>query len=185
MTDQQATIPVQQPPPKVKGKPWLGVAATALAIACVFTVPHEGTVHTAYPDPATHGEPWTICQGHTQGVKKGDTATDEQCHSYLMQDMRAASSIVARCIHVPLNVNQAAAFYDSVFNVGPSVVCGSTLQYFANEGNITAACNQLPRWNKAAGRIWPGLTSRRMDARELCLYPPATSQMVYPTRSNP
>lgn len=173
-----------QPPPKVKGKPWLGMAAGAIAIACVFTVPHEGTVHTAYPDPATHGAPWTICQGHTQGVHQGDTATDEQCKSYLSLDMRVAATAVSNCIHVALNVNEAASFYDTVFNAGSQVVCGSTLQYFANEGNITAACNQLPRWNRAAGRIWPGLTTRRMDARELCLYPPATSQMVYPTRSN-
>lgn len=178
-----AEIPPLQTPPKVKGKPWLGMAASAIAIACVFAIPHEGTIYKAYPDPATHGAPWTICNGHTQGVHKGDTATPEQCQSYLALDMRVAAAAVSNCIHVPLNVNQAAAFYDTVFNAGPKVVCGSTLQDLANLGDVVSACDQLPRWNRAGGRVWPGLTDRRMDARELCLYPPAISQMVYPNRT--
>jgi lysozyme len=183
MNDPQVAIPAPQPPPKVKGKPWLGLAASAITIACVFAIPHEGTVYHAYPDPVSHGKPYTICNGHTQGVKPGDTATQEQCDSYLKMDMRSAAAVVSNCIHTPMNVNQAAALYYSAFNLGPQIVCGSTLQLYANGGNLIAACNQLPRWNKGAGVVWPGLTKLRMDTRELCLYPPATSQMVYPNRT--
>src|ERR1700761_956355 len=53
-------------------KPWLGiVGGSAIAIATLLTTYSEGEVYKAYPDPATHAAPWTICNGHTRGVKKG------------------------------------------------------------------------------------------------------------------
>jgi lysozyme len=162
-------------------KPWLGlVGGSAVAIATLLTSFSEGTVYKAYPDPATHGAPWTICEGHTQGVKKGDTATQAQCDAYLKADMAVAASTVARCILVPVNINQAAALYDAVFNVGPSVVCGSTLQRLANAGDLAGMCAQLARWDRAGGRVWPGLTTRRMNDVELCNYPTQGQPLVYP-----
>jgi lysozyme len=163
-------------------KPWLGViGGSAVGIATMLTSFSEGTVYKAYPDPASHGAPWTICTGHTLGVKKGDTATQAQCDAYLKADMSVAAATVGRCIKVPLNVNQAASLYDTVFNIGPSVVCGSMLQRQANAGNLEAMCAQLPRWDHAAGRVWPGLATRRMNAMELCSYPTHGQPLVYPT----
>lgn len=46
-----------------------GLAGLAITIAAAFVAPWEGTRYTAYPDPATGGVPWTICEGHTAGVK--------------------------------------------------------------------------------------------------------------------
>lgn len=159
-------------------KPWLVASGlTAAAIAVLFTSPHEGVKYTAYPDV---GNVWTICVGHTKDVYQGETATPSQCDAWLAQDMQQARIVVGRCIQVPLNVNQAAALYDSVFNLGPQVVCGSTLQRMANAGDMTGMCDQLPRWNRAAGRVWVGLTTRRLDARELCLYPTQNKHLVYP-----
>lgn len=163
-------------------KPWLGiVGGSAIAIATLLTTYSEGEVYKAYPDPATHAYPWTICNGHTMGVKKGDTATKEQCASYLKQDMAVAAATVGRCIKVPINVNQAAALYDATFNIGPSVVCGSTLQRLANAGDLTGMCAQLLRWDKAGGRAWAGLTTRRMNDAELCNYPTQGQPLVYPS----
>jgi lysozyme len=157
-----------------KAKPWLRLAvggATALAIACSFTPPHEGTRYTAYPDPGTRGAPWTICDGHTKGVRQHDTATPAQCDAWLHEDMASAAAVVHRCIHVPLNVNQSAALYDTVFNVGPAPVCGSTLQRLANAGDLRGMCAQLPRWKYANKVIYRGLIGRRADAMELCNWP--------------
>jgi lysozyme len=157
-----------------KAKPWLGVVATgAIGIAVLFTPHEEGTSHRAYPDPATHGAPWTICEGHTRGVHAGDTATDAQCAAYLAQDMQIAARTVARCIHVPLNVNQAAALYDATFNLGPQVVCGSSVQRAANEGNYPGMCANLARFILGAGHLMPGLVNRRVDDIELCSTPVA------------
>jgi lysozyme len=165
----------------VKGKPWLGlVGATAITIACVFTGSNEGTVYKAYPDPATHGAPWTICKGHTRNVRAGDIATPEQCDAYMREDMAIAAAAVARCIHVPLNVNQAAALYDTVFNDGSKVVCGSTVQQLANAGNLEGMCGGLAVWNHAAGVVYQPLIRRRANAIELCTWPTDNSRLVYP-----
>lgn len=144
-----------------------GVAALAVAIAASLGSYYEGTRHAAYPDPA--GGPWTICQGHTQGVKPGDTATDDECLAYLQQDMGTAYAAVGRCIKVTLTVAQAAAFTDAVYNLGPAVVCGSTLSKLANAGDIRGACEQLPLWDHAGGQVMPGLLARRQAERDLCI----------------
>nr|WP_254435487.1 glycoside hydrolase family protein [Ruegeria arenilitoris] len=39
----------------------------------------------------------------------------------------------------------------------------------ANAGDLTGACNKLPRWNRAGRRVIRGLTNRRMSDRTMCL----------------
>ncbi len=72
--------------------------------------------------------------------------------------------------------NALAAFGDAVYNMGPTIACNtqkSTAARFLKAGDITAACNQLVRWDKAkvAGVMvtLPGLTKRRAKERDLCL----------------
>ena len=51
-----------------------------------------------------------------------------------------------------LPAHQLAAFADAVFNAGPRIVCDretSTAARLLAAGDIEAACNQLPRWNRA------------------------------------
>jgi len=50
------------------------------------------------------------------------------------------------------------------------VVCGSTLQKKAKANDWVGACNELIRWNKAGGRELKGLTLRRKNEQQLCLY---------------
>lgn len=147
---------------------WMGTggAAVVLAIAGVMGAHYEGTRHAAYQDV---GGVWTICQGHTTGVRAGATATDAQCLDYLKTDMDDAYRAVLRCITAPISITQAAAFTDAAYNVGPSVVCGSTLQRLANAGDLRGACEQLTRWTKAGGRELPGLVARRQAERDLCV----------------
>ena len=44
----------------------------------------EGLETAAYPDPGNRitGEPWTIGYGHTRGVRRGDTCTEEQATAF-------------------------------------------------------------------------------------------------------
>lgn len=161
-------------------KRWQKVAlsgAGALAIAAAMTAEWEGSRSAAYYDRL--GGVWTICYGHTDGVQPGDSATDEQCLQYLQQDQAAAAAAVDRCISVPLTETQRAAFIDAAFNLGPGVVCGSTLQQLANSGDIVGACLQLTDaldsmgnatgWVRAGGKVVPGLRNRRVDERNACL----------------
>ena len=161
-------------------KRWQKLAAGgagAAAIAAAMTMGWEGSSNRAYFDPM--GNVWTICTGHTGGVKGGDVATDAQCEAYLVQDQAAATAAVNRCIRGPLTEPQRAAFIDAAFNIGPSVVCGSTLQAKVNAGDIVGACLQLTDaldkrgnnvgWVHAGGKVVDGLRNRRVDERNACL----------------
>jgi lysozyme len=152
---------------KPAGKSWVvgGFTALAIALASALTSHYEGVRYTAYQDT---GGVWTICYGHTHGVRQGDIATPAQCRAWLDADMPVAYAAVTRCITAALTVTQAAAFTDAAFNLGPKVVCGSTLQRLANSGHVVEACHQLPRWSWAAGKKLRGLALRRDDETDLC-----------------
>jgi lysozyme len=171
----------QPPPVAPRGKGWLGlVGVGAFGIALIFTPHQEGKTNHAIPDVATHGAPWTICSGHTKDVHKGDTATDAQCKAYLAEDMRVAAATVARCIPVPLNVNQAAALYDATFNEGPAIVCNSSIERAAAAHNWPGMCANLARYFYGVGKPMSGLVNRRVDDIELCMWPTSNPQLVYP-----
>ena len=151
--------------------------AGSSAIALAMTMDWEGHANHAYYD--RYGKAWTICYGHTEGVKAGDVASDAQCDAWLEQDQADARDAVNRCIHVPLTEAQRAAFTDGAHNLGSSLVCGSTLQAKANSGNIIGACLELTDaldsrgnnvgWVHAGGKVIPGLRNRRVDERNACL----------------
>lgn len=151
-------------------KAWVAPSAGALVLTLAGALAgyYEGTRHTSYPDPSGNGM-WTICQGHTKGVQPGQHASDAECAAFLQNDMQAAYADVQRCITYPIPVTVQAAFTDAAYNVGVHVVCGSSLQRLANGGDIRGACEQLTRWDKADGKIMPGLVRRRQAERDLCL----------------
>lgn len=147
----------------------VGVAGTVLALAAALVAKWEGVRYPVYPDPATGGAPWTVCYGHTgPEVKPGQTYTQAQCDILLQHDLAIAQGIVRKCIKAPMQPHQEAALISATFNIGPRVVCGSTLQAKANAGDWAGACAQLSRWDKAGGRVMRGLTLRRIDERATC-----------------
>lgn len=144
----------------------------ALALAIVIAVPAEGLRQYAYYDPPGI---LTACYGSTTQVVKGKRYSLEECEGRLNKDMLAAIDQVDRCVP-GLPAPALAAFGDAVYNMGPAIVCNtakSTAARYLQEGSIEAACNQLPRWDKA--RVLgvmvtlPGLTARRAKERALCL----------------
>ena len=147
------------------------LAAVVVAAAAAFGSHFEGRRLSSYQDVAGI---WSICDGHTAGVKQGDQATDSQCDAWLKEEMGGALDTVQRCIRVPLTMGQLVAFTDATYNLGASVVCGSTLQRLANAGDLVGACHQLPRWVHAGGRPEPvpGLVARRDREMKLCLGEP-------------
>jgi lysozyme len=155
----------------VKGRLIPMAVTLALTIAGAMVTQMEGTRYTAYPDPATKGAPWTICEGHTRGVKPGDTATREQCDAFLKADLLEANDAIDRCITAPLSVNERAALLSAEINLGPAVVCGSTLQRKANAGDKPGMCAELSRWIMADGKRMQGLVNRRAVERAQCETP--------------
>lgn len=143
--------------------------AAVLALAAPLIMRWEGVRYAAYPDPGTGGVPWTACYGHTgPEVQPGESYSREQCEAWLDEDMREANHYVRKCIGVPMLPHIEAALTSATFNLGPQVVCGSTLQRKAKANNWPGACAELDRWKYAAGRVMHGLVLRRADERRLC-----------------
>lgn len=128
---------------------------------------HEGLRLEAYPDPGTGGDPWTVGYGHTKGVKPGDVISEAEASDFLRQDVAWVEDCVNENVNGPLTQNQFDALCSFVFNVGCGAFRSSTLCRLINEGNFEGAAGQFSRWNKAAGRVLPGLTRRRKEEAEL------------------
>ncbi len=127
----------------------------------------EGLRLTAYPDPGTGGEPWTIGVGHTGGVKPGDTCTEDEAMAWLREDLAAAEACLDAYVDVPITQNQYDAMVSFVYNCGCGNFKASTLLKLVNAENDAGAAGQFARWNKAGGRIMAGLTRRRQAEAEL------------------
>ena len=129
----------------------------------------EGKRLHAYPDPATHGEPYTIGWGHTGGVRPTDTITDAQAEQLLQADMRKRLVAMLHHLEHTPKPHESAAMLSFVFNLGLGAFYHSTLLAKFNAGDIEGAANEFPRWNKAAGHVMKGLTARRERERKLFL----------------
>lgn len=141
------------------------IAATAALLVGGF----EGLRQNAYPDPATGGKPWTICFGHTEGVKRGDRKTLEECKALLVQDLDIYAAGIDQCVTVPLPDKRYVALISFAYNVGTKAACGSSVVKLINVGETKAGCDALLKWDRAAGIRFPGLTRRRQKEREYCL----------------
>lgn len=127
----------------------------------------EGIKLKAYPDPGTGGAPWTIGYGHTRGVRKGDTCTREQAEQWLLEDVQFAEDAVNKYVQVPLTQGMFDALVDFVFNVGEGNFYKSTLLRKLNNRDYKGADAEFAKWDKAAGKVLPGLVSRRQAEDDL------------------
>jgi len=122
----------------------------------------EGLRLTAYPDPATNGDPWTIGYGHTGAeVHQGMTITQEQAEEFLMQDVQKAVQTVNSKVHTDLTQNEFDALVDFVFNCGAGNFAGSTLLRKINAGDMEGAALEFEKWTHADGKVMAGLIKRR------------------------
>lgn len=148
-----------------------GGAAAILAAAAAFIGPWEGERTEAYLDRIANPPVWTVCYGETRGVKAGDKYTSEQCSAMLMDSLKDFYGPLTACIpdlpKQPEGVQVALTSWS--YNVGTGAACNSTLARRANADRWEDACNQLPRWNKAGGKVVRGLTNRRLAEQKLCL----------------
>lgn len=112
---------------------------------------------------------WTIGFGTTRGIGPGMTITNDQAEQMLMKDIARFEPEVERLVKVPLSQNQWDALLSFVYNVGSMNLGTSTLLKLLNARDYAAAAEQLPRWNKAGGRVLNGLIKRRAAERRMFL----------------
>lgn len=131
----------------------------------------EGCRLTAYPDPGTFGEPWTIGYGHTSAagepmVKKGMKITQQEADDILVRDLVKYESAVMKALTVLPTQNQFDAMVSLCYNIGPGAFAGSSVVKKFNASNISGAADAFRLWNKAGGRVMQGLVNRREDERK-------------------
>lgn len=126
--------------------------------------------YIAYPDPGTGGDPWTIGWGTTGAdVKPGSIWTQQQCDDRLTSDVAGFAAKVSAVIGAAkTSQHQFDAMVSFAYNVGVTNLANSTLLKLHKAGDFAGAAQQFGRWNKAAGKVLPGLTKRR--AAEAALY---------------
>ncbi len=129
----------------------------------------DGTF-AAYPDPGSGGDPWTIGWGATgPGIRAGVVWTQQQCDDRLTADLTRFSAGVAKAIGTAAtSQHQFDAMVSFAFNVGLANLQSITLLKLHKAGNFAGAKLEFAKWNKAAGKVLPGLTKRR--AAEAALY---------------
>ncbi len=126
---------------------------------------HEGCRLTAYKCPAGV---WTIGYGHTgSDVKEGLTITPVKAEQLLKADLVKFEKHVQNFdSKYHWNQNEFDALVSFAFNVG------SINQLTANKTRTKAQIAQaMLLYNKANGKVLPGLTKRRQAERQLFLTP--------------
>ena len=132
----------------------------------------------------------TIGFGFTKGVKMGDKMTLTEARDKLKHEIvEYEQGVLSACTRPP-NQNQFDAFVCVAFNVGVAGFRKSSVLKAHNRGDHQAAARAFGLWNKAGGKVWPGLTRRRAAEAALYLEPvepeavaePEMPQAVEPER---
>lgn len=131
----------------------------------------EGCRLTAYACPANVP---TIGYGHTgPDVTRDDigvkTITQAEADKLLLEDLYLFEMRVKKLIQREPTPNQLSAMVSFAYNVGTMNFRTSTLLRKFNAGDDLGAADQFPLWNKANGKVLPGLIARRAAERALFL----------------
>ena len=119
---------------------------------------------TAYPDPGTRGHPWTIGWGATgPDIQPGTIWTIEQCEDaldhhveYFVRGLLKMSPGLSKALP-----RRMASVTSWTYNCGLGNYRVSTFKKRIDADDWVGAAEECVKWNKAAGRVLPGLTRRR------------------------
>lgn len=152
-----------------KKKSLAALVGTAAAFILLSTVPvHEGEVLSTYYDPVGIA---TVCYGDTDPAMAvpGVTYSREECLQSLERQLVAHAEPVLECAPgVGASPEMTAAFVSLAYNIGPGAFCRSTVVRRFNSGDYAGSCKAIEMWNRAGGKVLPGLVRRRADERALC-----------------
>ena len=140
----------------------------AALLCCPVVGGFEGLRLAAYRDAV--GVP-TICFGETKGGHMGDRKSKADCDAMLSRRLDEFADGVEACLASAktMPADRYVAHVSLAYNVGVGAYCKSTVVRRANAGDVQGSCDAFLMWNRAGGRVLPGLTKRRERERELCL----------------
>lgn len=151
-----------QPPARTTGVKTLSTKGADLVKAFESCMEAVSGGFRAYLDPV---RVLTIGWGHTNHNGRRFDAnsvwTQAECDVEFQSDMTTFEHAVNNAVTVPLNQDQFDALVSFTFNLGEGNLRSSTLLRKLNAGDYVGAAQEFKRWNKADGRVLPGLTRRR------------------------
>jgi lysozyme len=117
------------------------------------------------------GAPWTIGYGETLGIVEGMVWTLEKAELELVRRLVGfARGVLKRCPQLHLESDaRLAACISFAYNVGLAAFWSSSVRRHTDRREYRAAAASFRFWNKADGRVMPGLTIRRALERDLYL----------------
>jgi len=155
----------------------------AVAVALPLVQKFEGCKLTAYPDPETGGEPWTIGWGSTrdsQGrpFKEGDRISQEQADALLASRLNRDAQQLGQRIPCwrQLNTNQQGALLSFTYNCGPYWFGSegfATITRALQAGELEAVPAALMLYVNPGGPSEAGLRRRRQEEGALWSSSPA------------
>lgn len=161
----------RQAPAAEGGSAPLANTPAAVAVALPLVKEFEGCRLTAYPDPETGGEPWTIGWGSTrdsQGrpFKEGDRINQEQADALLRSRLEDDWRRLRDCIptYKALSVNRQAALLSFTYNCGPRWFGAQRFDTLSNAlkaGQLEAVPAALMLYVNPGGPSEAGLRRRR------------------------
>lgn len=118
----------------------------------------------------------TVCYGHTgPDIVWGRSYSQAECDALLNKDIAKHQPVFLpgnpkNCIrNAPLSANQRDAVTSFTFNVGTGAFCRSTMAKHLAARDYYRAAGEFPKWNKAGGRVFAGLSRRRAAEQSLFL----------------
>lgn len=139
-----------------------------------FICSFEGFSAKPYPDPATHGEPYTIGYGTThypngQKVTLDDPiVTEEEAKGYVANYIAEYISDKINELLPRLTQTQFDALCSFCYNLGVgSLRTSSLLSAIKANASNEEITTDFSKWDKADGRVMAGLLKRRVAEANL------------------
>jgi lysozyme len=139
--------------------------ADAVSVANALIRRFEGVYLTPYLCPAgvpTVGVGATHYEDGTRVQLTDPPITRERAEAMLQWHVKNVylPAVLRLCPGID-NADRLAALIDFTFNLGAGKLKASTLRKRINAGDWESVPVELMKWNKAGGRVLPGLTIRR------------------------
>ena len=130
----------------------------------------EGFRAKPYKCPAgvpTIGYGSTFYSNGKKVTLKDKPITEQDATNLLTTVVTNFSSGVSKLLKIQVTQNQFDALVDFAYNVGIGNLKSSTLLKKVNAKNFSGAALEFIKWNKAVGKVLPGLTKRRTAEKDL------------------
>lgn len=134
----------------------------------------EGEVLSVYKDPVglpTLGVGHLVKPDEKANYPVGKKITKEESRKFLRNDLKKFEACVNNAVTVPITQNQFDALVSLAFNIGEGGFKRSSVLRNLNNRKFDAAADAFLAWNKAGGKVLPGLTRRRNAERSIFLTP--------------